>query len=142
MGDWMDQKKNVLFLCTGNSCRSQMAEGIINATMPEKWQAFSAGVSPSGYVHPIALQVLKEINIEHQGHSKHPDVFREQKFDLVVTLCESASESCPVWLRGGRVLHFSLDDPAKVAGTDEEKMTAFRLIRDKIIQEIPQILQD
>ncbi|MCE5209153.1 MAG: arsenate reductase ArsC [Chloroflexi bacterium] len=138
----MDNKKlNVLFLCVGNSCRSQMAEAIVNANMADHWRAYSAGVEPAGFVHPLAIKALAEIGIEHKGSPKHPDVFRDMKFDLVITLCDPAAESCPVWLRGGRVIHFPLEDPAKAVGSEEEKMVVFRRVRDRIVQEIAAVMQ-
>lgn len=137
-----DNKKKVLFLCTGNSCRSQMGEAIVNARMGSEWQAFSAGVKPAGYVHPLAIQALEEIGIRHVGHSKSPEVFLNTRFDLVVTVCDPAAESCPVWLRGGKVIHFPLEDPAGVLGSEEEQMTAFRSVRDQILRDLPDVMQD
>ena len=98
-------KRKVLFLCTGNSCRSQMAEAIVNRQLGPRWQAFSAGTEPAGYVHPKALQALAELGIEHQGHSKHVDEVREIDFDLVVTVCDAAAETCPVLLGKGKRVH-------------------------------------
>jgi arsenate reductase len=100
--------KQVLFLCTGNSCRSQMAEAIVNAWMGDAWQAFSAGTQPAGYVHPRAAQVLAEIGIQHEGRSKSADEFRDVPFDVVVTVCDNAvgynaAENCPVWLGQGNL---------------------------------------
>lgn len=126
--------KRVLFLCTGNSCRSQMAEAIVNARLGESWQAFSAGTKPAGYVHPKALQALAEIGIQHAGRSKQADEFRELDFDLVVTVCDSAAEECPLWLGKGRRVHHSFPDPARAEGTDEEIMNTFRAVRDDIEQ--------
>ena len=128
-------KKKVLFLCTGNSCRSQMAEAIVNARMNDEWQAYSAGTKPAGYVHPKAIQVLSEIGIEHQGRSKLADEFRDVAFDKVITVCDSAAEACPVWLGKGKRLHHSFPDPA---GTDD--INDFRAVRDAILLEIPKLL--
>ena len=127
-----DNKYHVLFLCTGNSCRSQMAEALTNAQLGEHWQAYSAGTQPSGYVHPLAIQALKEIGIAHQGFSKSVDKFRQTPFDLVITLCDDADQNCPVWLGKGKRLHIGFPDPAEVQGSDEEKMKAFREVRDDI----------
>lgn len=91
-------KRKVLFLCTGNSCRSHLAEAIVNARLSDSWEAVSAGNRPAGYVHPKALAALAEIGIQHSGHSKSADEFRGVNFDLVVTVCDSAAEDCPVWL--------------------------------------------
>ena len=125
-------KHHVLFLCTGNSCRSQMAEGLTNALLGEQWQATSAGTQPSGYVHPLAVQALKEIGIDHQGFSKSVDQFRGTPFDLVITLCDDADQNCPVWLGKGQRRHIGFPDPAEVQGSDTEKMAAFRGVRDDI----------
>ena len=119
--------KKVLFLCTGNSCRSQMAEAIVNARLGDTWQAVSAGTTPAGYVHPKALAALREIGIQHEGRSKRADEFREVDFDLVVTVCDSAAEECPVWLGKGKRVHHSFPDPALT-----DNMEDFRNVRDDI----------
>ena len=129
-------KRNVLFLCTGNSCRSQMAEAIVNARLGETWQAVSAGTKPAGYVHPKAIQALAEIGITHTGTSKTAEQFREVDFDLVVTVCDSAAEECPVWLGPGKRVHHSFTDPAL---TDD--LNDFRRVRDEIEQVMLQLLQ-
>ena len=134
--------KKALILCTGNSCRSQMAEALINAKLSDHWQAYSAGTEPAGYTHPKAIQVLTEWDIIHQGESKHSDQFRDWDFDLVVTVCDSAAEECAVWLGKGRRVHHSFPDPAEAIGTEEEILIAFRLIRDAIATEIPAILKE
>ncbi len=125
-------KKSVLFLCTGNSCRSQMAEAITNHFLGGSWQAFSAGTQPAGYVHPLAVQVLAEIGIQHQGTSKSAEVFRSQPFDRVITVCDDAAETCPVWLGQGVRAHLGFRDPAKAAGKPEEVLVVFRQVRDEI----------
>ena len=107
------QKKNVLILCTGNSCRSQMAEALINNKLTDSWQAFSAGTEPAGFVHPLALKVLEEIGIRHQGRSKTITELFDQDFDLVITVCEEAAENCPSWLGQSRRAQISFPDPAK-----------------------------
>ena len=132
--------KKVLFLCSGNSARSQMAEALVNARMGDRWMAYCAGVEAVGYVHPMALQVLAEIGIQHEGSSKSPDALRGLNFDMVVTVCEPAAASCPVWLRGGRVIHFPLEDPTKAQGNEEEKMAAFRRVREKISAKLSELL--
>jgi arsenate reductase len=133
-------KRKVLFLCTGNSCRSQMAEAIVNARLGEKWKAASAGTKPAGYVHPKALAVLSEIGIQHTGRSKLADEFRGVDFDLVVTICDSAAEECPVWLGKGKRVHHSFPDPAKAEGTDEEVMNVFRAVRHDMEREMVKLL--
>ena len=121
-----------LFLCTGNSARSQLAEAIVNHEAAERWQAFSAGTQPAGYVHPLALRALAEIGIQHQGESKSTEAFRGQDFDLVITVCDDAAENCPLWLGRGRKAHISFADPAAAQGSEEEKMQVFRAARDEI----------
>ncbi|MGQ9833322.1 MAG: arsenate reductase ArsC [Candidatus Villigracilaceae bacterium] len=129
-------KRKVLFLCTGNSCRSQMAEAIVNAWLGDEWEAVSAGTKPAGYVHPKAVEALREIGIQHEGRSKRADEFREVDFDLVVTVCDSAAEECPVWLGKGKKVHHSFPDPALTDDMDD-----FRKVRDDIAREIPQLLK-
>ncbi len=124
--------KRVLFLCTGNSCRSQMAEALVNHDLGQSWTAFSAGTRPAGFVHPLALRALAEAGIAHQGASKAVDVFRGQSFDLVVTLCGEAEEDCPAWLGPGRRAHLGFPDPARAAGSEEEILAVFRQVRDDI----------
>ena len=133
-------KRKVLFLCTGNSCRSHMAEAIVNARMSDTWEAVSAGTQPAGYVHPKALQALAEIGIEHNGRSKHADEFRNTPLDLVVTVCDSAAEECPLWLGSGQRVHLGFPDPAKAEGTDEDVMAVFRAVRDDMARAIPILL--
>jgi arsenate reductase (thioredoxin) len=136
----MHLKHKVLFLCTGNSCRSQMAEAIVNARLGDRWEASSAGTEPTGHVHPMALRVLAEIGIPHHGQSKHADTYRHSPFDLVVTVCDGAAESCPMWLGRGRRVHLGFPDPARAVGTDDEVLAAFRRVRDDIAREVPPLL--
>jgi arsenate reductase len=133
-------RKKVLFLCSGNSCRSQMAEAIVNKRMNQTWQAYSAGTRPSGYVHPKAIQVLAEMGIEHQGESKSVQAFQGQEFDLVVTVCDAAAEECPLWLGPGRRVHRGFVDPAKARGSEAEVLEVFRRVRDEILEQIPVLL--
>jgi arsenate reductase (thioredoxin) len=130
----MDRKK-VLFLCTGNSCRSQMAEAIVNAYLGESWQAFSAGSKPAGFVHPKALAALQEIDVQHGGRSKSLGEFHGQEFDLIVTVCDSDTEECPVWLGKGKQIHHGYPDPAR---TDD--IQGFRAVRDAMMRELPHLL--
>jgi arsenate reductase len=130
-----------MFLCTGNSCRSQMAEALVNQAGTDGWRAFSAGTIPSGFVHPKALQVLDEIGISHRGRSKMVDEFRDVQFDLVVTVCDSAAEECPVWLGQGRMVHISFPDPAEARGTEDEVLQVFRQVRDDIRAQILPLLE-
>ena len=124
--------KNVLILCTGNSCRSQMAEALINEKLADRWQAFSAGTEPSGYVHPKAIKALEEVCIRHEGKSKHIDELHTKEFDSVITVCDDAAENCPIWLGKGVRKHIGFPDPAKAEGTEEEIMATFREVRDSI----------
>ncbi len=127
--------RQVLFLCTGNACRSQIAEAIVNARLGDTWQAFSAGTKPAGSVHPKALAVLEEIGIRHAGRSKGVEAFKQTAFDLVVTVCDSAAEDCPLWLGTGRRVHHGYPDPAK-----SDEMDDFRRVRDAMLVEIPALL--
>jgi len=128
-------KCKVLFLCTGNSCRSQMAEAIVNYRLGDTWKAVSAGTKPTGTVHPKAMAVLAEIGIQHQGRSKSTNEFRDVDFDLVVTLCDDAAENCPLWLGKGKRVHHSIPDPSIT-----NKMNDFRKVRDDIEREIIYLL--
>jgi arsenate reductase len=133
--------KTILFLCTGNSCRSQMAEAIVNARYGSEWRAFSAGTKPSGYVHPKAITALSEIGIVHAGTSKQIDELHTKDFDLVVTVCDSAAEECPVWPgKAGKRVHHSFMDPARAEGNDEEQMAVFRQVRSEMLEVIPKLL--
>ena len=133
-------QRRVLFLCTGNSCRSQMAEAIVNHSLGDQWAASSAGTQPSGFVHPLAIQALQEIGIQHQGFSKSVDRYKGESFDLVITLCDDADQNCPVWLGQGKRLHIGFLDPAEVQGSNDEKMAAFRSVRDEIKSRILPVL--
>ncbi|RMF80128.1 MAG: arsenate reductase ArsC [Chloroflexi bacterium] len=134
-------KHRVLILCTGNSCRSQMAEAIINAKRGDVWEAVSAGTAPAEAVHPKAIAALHEIGIEHSGgRPKHLDTFINQLFDLIVTVCDDAAENCPVWLGQGQRVHLGFPDPAKATGSDDAIMAVFRQVRDDIDEKIIALL--
>ncbi len=133
-------KLRVLFLCVGNSCRSQMAEAIVNHRLGDRWDAYSAGSHPAGTVNPLAIKALAEMGITHQGRSKSVDEFIGQSFDLVVTLCDDSDDQCPVWLGKGRFLHRPFLDPAKIKGTEQQVMQAYRLVLDNIAAEIMKLL--
>jgi arsenate reductase len=113
-----------------------MAEAIVNARHSEKWLAVSAGTRPAGYVHPKATTALEEIGIVHLGRSKSVDEFRQEAFDMVITVCDSANEECPLWLGKGKRAHHSFPDPAV---TDD--MQDFRNVRDAIAVDIPLLLK-
>jgi arsenate reductase (thioredoxin) len=133
-------KKKILFLCTGNSCRSQMAEAIVNARLGRTWEAFSVGVRPADNVHPKGVKALAEIGIAHAGRTKLVDEFRDVDFDLVLTLCDTAVEECPAWLGKGKHLHHDFPDPAKAVGNEDEVMQVFRTVRDDIEHEMIKLL--
>lgn len=130
-------RKTVLVLCTGNSCRSHMAEGLINHDLGDRWQAFSAGTLPAGYVHPLAIRALAELDIDISGNaSKSTEAFRDMPLDLVITVCDDAAENCPVWLGQGRRVHIGFTDPARATGSEEEQMAVFRTVRDAIREQV------
>ena len=129
-------KKSVLFLCTGNSCRSQMAEAIVNDRLGRSWYARSAGTHPAVAVHPLALQVLSEIGIQHHGHPKSVDGLQGEFFILVITLCDSAARDCPIWFGMGRRLHHGFPDPALTGDIRD-----FRMVRDAILAELIPLLE-
>ena len=125
-------KQKVLLLCTHNSCRSQMAEGLVNHDLGERFQAFSAGTEATR-VNPMALRVLAEIGIDISGHhSKTLDQFADQRFDHVITLCGSANEQCPLFFGGVRRVHLGFDDPSLGSGSEEVMLADFRRVRDEI----------
>ena len=125
-------RKKVLFLCTHNSCRSQMAEGLINHDLGDRFQAFSAGTEATR-VNPLASQVLAELGIDISGHrSKTLDEFAGEQFDYVITLCGSANEQCPLFFGGVKRVHIGFDDPSRLPGTPEEVLPEFRRVRDEI----------
>ena len=125
-------KKGILFICTHNSARSQMAEGLLNHLFGDRYKAFSAGTKPSG-VNPLAIEVMKEIGIDISNHrSKSLKEFEGQEFDYVVTVCDSAKEECPYFSGGRKHIHKSFTDPSGYKGTEEEKLEFFRKVRDEI----------
>jgi arsenate reductase len=125
--------KTALILCTGNSCRSQMAEGLVNAFLGEYWLAASAGTAPATQTHPLAIEVRCEIGLDISAQfPKSVDSLRGQEYDVVMTVCDHAAENCPVWLGGGIKHHIGFDDPAAFRGTPEETLAVFRRVRDEI----------
>ena len=126
-------KPNVLILCTGNSCRSHMAEGILRAAAGDLIEVHSAGSKPAGYVHPKAIQVLKELGIDISAHtSKHMNEFLDQKITTVITVCGNADLSCPIYPGQVNRYHWGFEDPAHAKGTDDEILAEFRRVRDQI----------
>jgi arsenate reductase len=123
----------VLFLCTGNSCRSHMAEGWLRHLAGDRYEALSAGAKPAGYVHPLAIKAMAEAGVDISQHrSKSIDEFAGQSIDLLVTVCDNARESCPVFAGAKRTIHHSFEDPAQATGGEEEKLAVFRRVRDEI----------
>ena len=126
-------KPSILILCTGNSCRSHMAEGILRAAAGDIITVHSAGSNPVGYVHPQAIAVLAEIGIDISAHtSKHMNDFLEKKIDAVITVCGNADQACPLFPGQVHRYHWGFDDPAHATGTEEEIRNAFRRVRDQI----------
>jgi arsenate reductase (thioredoxin) len=127
------QKRRVLVLCTGNSCRSQMAEGWINDLLGERWEARSAGTQPAARVHPLAVRAMAEAGVDISGGRPTPvSACLDQPWDLVVTVCDSAKEACPTFPRPVEKIHVSFLDPAGAEGTEEERLVVFRRVRDEI----------
>lgn len=137
-----ESKPKVLFLCTGNSCRSQMAEGLLRHLGGSRFDAASAGTRPVG-LNPGAIAAMSEIGIDISGHtSKHVDSLTGEDFRHVITVCDNARETCPVFPAAVNTLHWSFDDPAGATGTQEERMAVFRRVRDKIRARIQKFLDD
>jgi arsenate reductase len=128
----MTDKKRVLILCTGNSARSQMAEGLLRHDGGDKFEVESAGVI-SSFVRPQAIEAMSELGIDITDHtSKSVDEFAGQEFDYVITVCDNAKENCPVFPGRTARIHWSFDDPADAGGSEEEKLAVFRRVRDEI----------
>ncbi len=126
-------KPTVLILCTGNSCRSHLAEGILRAASGELLEVQSAGSKPAGYVHPLAIQVMKEIGIDITGHRSKPlDEFLKRPIETVITVCGNADQACPLFPGQVNRHHWEFEDPAKAEGAEAEKLAVFRRVRDEI----------
>lgn len=126
-------KPAVLILCTGNSCRSHLAEGVLRHAAGDLLDVLSAGSRPAGYVHPLAIEVMREIGIDLSGHtSKHLQEFTTREIETVITVCGNADQACPVFPGQVNRHHWPFDDPAHATGTDEEKKAVFRRVRDEI----------
>lgn len=133
-------KRKVMFLCTGNSCRSQMAEGFARALFGATWEAYSAGIEPAG-LNPRAVEVMREVGIDISSQTSDPiDPGLLKQMDLVVTLCGDAEERCPVTPPEVKRMHWPLPDPAKSKGTEEEIMARFREVRDEIRKRVEELL--
>ena len=126
-------KPLILILCTGNSCRSHLAEGILRAAAGDVVEIASAGSKPVGYVHPLAIRAMQEIGIDISGHrSKHLSEFLAQPVNTVITVCGNADQACPMFPGQVHRYHWGFDDPAHAPGTEEEQMSVFRRVRDEI----------
>ena len=132
----MSDKKRVLILCTGNSARSQMAEGLLRTIAGDRFEVVSAGVAPS-YVRPEAVEVMREIGIDISEHrSKSVDNFTGQQFDYVITVCDNANQQCPMFPGKTQRVHWAIEDPAAVTGNDSHRLAAFRTARDELRQRL------
>ena len=132
----------VLILCTGNSARSQMAEGLLRHDGGPEYEVFSAGTHPS-HVRPEAIQVMREAGIDISGHrSKSVDEFLGKSFDYVVTVCDNARDNCPIFPGATKRIHWNLEDPASVQGTEEERLAAFRLVRDQLRERVKSFVHE
>lgn len=135
-------KKRVLFLCTHNSCRSQMAEGLVNHFLGDRFQAFSAGTEATR-VNPLAARVMAELGIDLAGHrSKTLDEFAGQPFDYVITLCGDAFEKCPLFFGGVQRVHLGFDDPSRLPGSEDEVLPEYRRVRDEIRRRLTRFFEE
>lgn len=135
-------KSRVLFLCTGNSCRSQMAEGWLRHLAGDRFEVASAGTHPVG-LNPYAVTVMGEAGVDISNHvSERVDTYSDQPFHYVITVCDHAQETCPIFPRAGTTLHWNFDDPAKATGGYEQKLIVFRKTRDEIVSRIRRFLAD
>ncbi len=131
-------KKRVLFLCTGNSCRSQMAEGLLKHIAGDKYDVFSAGINPTD-VNPKAIDVMQEIGINiSKQRSKSVNLYKDDCFDYVITVCDNAKENCP-YFPGSKMIHWNIKDPA-TAENNSEQLNIFRNVRDEIKQQAENLL--
>jgi len=138
----MAQKKRVLFLCTGNSCRSQMAEGFLRNMAGDRFEVFSAGVKPT-QINSLAIKVMAEIGVDISKHkSKSAMEFIGQQFDYVITVCDNANQTCPIFPGKYEKVHWDLKDPAEVQGSEAERMVVFREIRNEIRQKIEEWIKN
>ena len=133
----MPNKKRVLILCTGNSCRSQMAEGWVNAELGDAWEAKSAGTVPADAVHPLAVTAMAEVGIDiSAAQPQSIEIYMDEDWDLVVTVCDSAKENCPIFPKPAESLHISFPDPADAQGSEVQIIEVFRTVRDAIREQL------
>ena len=138
----MSSRHRVLILCTGNSARSQMAEGLLRHDGGGSSEVFSAGTNPT-QVRPEAIAAMREVGIDISGHrSKSVDEFVGQTFDYIITVCDNAKETCPVFPARTKRIHWSVEDPAAVEGSEYERLAAFRRIRDELRGHLQRFIQD
>lgn len=136
------EKQRVLILCTGNSARSQMAEGLLRSMAGERFAVFSAGTKPS-FVRPEAIVAMRELGVDLSSHrSKSVDEYRDASFDYVITVCDNANESCPLFAGKAERIHWSFEDPAAVDGDEETRLGSFRKIRDRIAGRMRSFVED
>ena len=136
------EKQKVLILCTGNSARSQMAEGLLRSMAGERFAVFSAGTKPS-FVRPEAIVAMRELGVDLSSHrSKSVDEYRDASFDYVITVCDNANESCPLFAGKAERIHWSFEDPAAVDGDEETRLGSFRKIRDRIAGRMRSFVED
>ena len=129
----MQQTPLILILCTGNSCRSHLAEGILRQAVGGQYRVASAGSKPAGYVHPLAIRAMSEIGIDISSHhSKHLNEFLNQDVETVITVCGNADQACPMFPGQANRYHWGFDDPAHATGSEEEVLNEFRRVRDQI----------
>jgi arsenate reductase len=134
--------KPVLIICTGNSARSQMAEGLVCQAAGDRFDVRSAGTEPT-QVRPEAIEAMRELGIDISSHrSKSIEEFADQEFDYVITVCDNARQNCPVFPGGGRYIHWSIDDPAATQGSDDERKSIFRRIRDELATRIRSFVRE
>jgi arsenate reductase (thioredoxin) len=134
-------KKKILILCTGNSCRSQMAEGFLRHLGGDKFEVFSAGVKPT-QVNPLTIKVMAEMGVDISSYrSKSVKEFIGQKFDYVITVCDNAKQTCPMFPGNSQKIHWNLDDPAEIEGAEEKKLIIFKKVRDQIRENISKFLK-
>src|SRR6266404_9338596 len=131
----MQEKPLVLILCTGNSCRSHLAEGILRQKAGDLILVESAGSKPTGFVHPLAIRAMEEIGVDISGHrSKHLEEFRDSKVHTVITVCGYADQACPIFPGLVKRYHWAFDDPAKLKGSEDDILAVFRKVRDEIVR--------
>jgi arsenate reductase len=138
-----NEKKRVLFLCTGNAARSQMAEAIARSEHGDLLDPVSAGSRPTGWVHPLAVKAMEELGVSMEGaRSKSADEFRDEPFDIVVTVCDSAAQDCPIWPNADKVLHWSIEDPSFGPDDPATRHDRFKETRDDLRQRIGELVSD